>query len=552
MEQEQAIGSRSAVIFAPETRWGEITPVTEVQSLVLTGTPTGGSFKLGFMGIESGSITYNTTEATTAAAIQVALLAMSNIGGSNVSVSAPGAQDTYTITFAASLASVGLPLLTLSTNALTGGTSPTGTVTRLTAGTPRWRQLRIQPGTSLQPNFATYKSKEITRKRIPRKTVYGTMRPDGTLPCELSPRGWNPFFYHLLGGSVTTTPGPVNQVQTIQTTGGATGGTFRLEFNGKSTTDLAYNASASAIQTALQSLSTIGSGNATCAGGDLPAAVNVSFVSSLAGTNNALIGVSDNSLTGGTEPEVCIDETTQGIPSGYYKHVLVGSVALPTGFSIEEQHLDLASSDKPYFGFLGGRVNSFSGDVTIDQTLGGTFQLMFREALDPSSTSLNTGPTPEPDTDDPYTAVQVSLLEGSTRRDLGTMRQFSFAISNNFNADKGFAIGDNRRKNLKAGDRTTNGSATVMFNNSDLIAKAKAGTNTTLKLLAVSGQSSMEFLWPNVRLLPTNGIWPVITDSGQLEISLLFEAAEDTTIGSPTNGTEIQLTIVTPEPDITI
>ncbi|HNC59273.1 MAG TPA: hypothetical protein PLP33_27850 [Leptospiraceae bacterium] len=52
-----------------------------------------------------------------------------------------------------------------------------------------------------------------------------------------------------------------NLVQNIAIS--ATGGTFTVTYKGQTTSALAYNASASTVQTALQGLSTIGSGNAT-------------------------------------------------------------------------------------------------------------------------------------------------------------------------------------------------------------------------------------------------------------------------------------------------
>jgi HK97 family phage major capsid protein len=57
-----------------------------------------------------------------------------------------------------------------------------------------------------------------------------------------------------------------NEVQTVTITGSATGGTFTLTFRGATTSGLAYNAAAATVQTALQGLSTIGSGNATVSG----------------------------------------------------------------------------------------------------------------------------------------------------------------------------------------------------------------------------------------------------------------------------------------------
>src|SRR5262249_19038185 len=73
----------------------------------------------------------------------------------------------------------------------------------------------------------------------------------------------------------------VNEVQTI--TINATGGTFTITFNGQTTGALAFNASQGTVQTALQGLSTIGTGNVSVS---LSGTVyTVTFVGSLAATN---------------------------------------------------------------------------------------------------------------------------------------------------------------------------------------------------------------------------------------------------------------------------
>src|SRR5262249_11277876 len=57
----------------------------------------------------------------------------------------------------------------------------------------------------------------------------------------------------------------VNNVQRVSVTGPVTG-TFRLTFNGQQTSALANNASAAAVQSALEALSTIGVGNVSVTG----------------------------------------------------------------------------------------------------------------------------------------------------------------------------------------------------------------------------------------------------------------------------------------------
>lgn len=102
---------------------------SEVQTLNVTGTPTGGTFKLKFRDRTTAAIAYNAN----AAAIQAALEALSTIGAGNVAVTGttPGP---FTLTFQAAKGKQVLPNVTLAVNALTGGTSPSVTIVEATPG----------------------------------------------------------------------------------------------------------------------------------------------------------------------------------------------------------------------------------------------------------------------------------------------------------------------------------------------------------------------------------------------------------------------------------
>lgn len=91
----------------------------EIQTATVSGTPTGGTFRLALDGKPTAALAYNATGAV----VQAALEALGNVGTGNVGVSLSGA--VYTITFQGALANQDIPLLTLFANALTGGSSPT-------------------------------------------------------------------------------------------------------------------------------------------------------------------------------------------------------------------------------------------------------------------------------------------------------------------------------------------------------------------------------------------------------------------------------------------
>lgn len=95
--------------------------------------------------------------------------------------------------------------------------------------------------------------------------------------------------------------GITNATQTILLTGNPSGGTFTLTYQGATTSAIAYNAAASAVQAALQALSTIGSGGATVsgnAGGPWTATINREGASLLSGSGAG--------LTGGVSPAVSV------------------------------------------------------------------------------------------------------------------------------------------------------------------------------------------------------------------------------------------------------
>jgi hypothetical protein len=104
----------------------------DVQTVSISGTPTGGSFPLAFGG-DAVSLAYNTNAAT----MQSTLQGMPTIGASNVTCSGGPLPGTAIIcTFAGSLNSGQQSLMTTSSASLTGGTSPTVSVAHTTPGLP--------------------------------------------------------------------------------------------------------------------------------------------------------------------------------------------------------------------------------------------------------------------------------------------------------------------------------------------------------------------------------------------------------------------------------
>jgi hypothetical protein len=108
----------------------------EVQTITIGGTPTGGSFKLGFKGQTTGAIAWSATNATLIANIQAALRALATVGGANVNVavgSMTAGIGTATVTFVSALGKKAVPTISVVSNDLTG-TAPTVAVAETTPG----------------------------------------------------------------------------------------------------------------------------------------------------------------------------------------------------------------------------------------------------------------------------------------------------------------------------------------------------------------------------------------------------------------------------------
>lgn len=132
------------------------------------------------------------------------------------------------------------------------------------------------------------------------------VRDGGRLHILLAPVGTsNPTLAML--DTFDPDTGTGNEAQTVTITGGPTGGTFTLDLDTEVTAGIAYNASASAVQSALEALPNVEPGDVAVTGGPLPGApVVVSFRGQFAGQDVPLMVADDSGLTGGTTPDVAV------------------------------------------------------------------------------------------------------------------------------------------------------------------------------------------------------------------------------------------------------
>lgn len=141
---------------------------------------------------------------------------------------------------------------------------------------------------------------------------------DGTMKLTADTAG-KPFAVTVSIGSGN------NEIQVITLSGTvATGGTFTLTFDGQTTGTIAYNASAATVETALEVLSNIGSGDATVSG-SAGGPWTVEFTNALAATNVALMTINVSNLTGGVNEVQTISSPSN--PSGGTFTLLFGGQA---------------------------------------------------------------------------------------------------------------------------------------------------------------------------------------------------------------------------------
>lgn len=106
--------------------------------------------------------------------------------------------------------------------------------------------------------------------------------------------------------------GGVNEQQTVTITGTPTGGTFTLTYAGLTTAPIAFNATAGAVQTALEALANINTGNALVSGGPGPGTPYVVTFRNALGNQNVAQMTAAHAFTGGTTPAIAVTTTTAG------------------------------------------------------------------------------------------------------------------------------------------------------------------------------------------------------------------------------------------------
>lgn len=156
-------------------------------------------------------------------------------------------------------------------------------------------------------------------------------------------------------------------------TGSPTGGTFTLTRGAATTSPIAYNATAAAVQTALEALNTVGTGNVAVSGNN-GGPYTIAFINDMADVAVTLTGSA--SFTGGSTPNITVASQTTGTAPTQIplipiqtNHVdlyledsyaaLTGATPISRGFNYEFAIADKADVIKP----LRSTVSGFAAHV---------------------------------------------------------------------------------------------------------------------------------------------------------------------------------------------
>jgi RHS repeat-associated protein len=163
---------------------------------------------------------------------------------------------------------------------------------------------------------------------------------------------------------VTSNSYAADAVQTVKLTGSPTGGTFTLTFGGQTTGAIAFNASASTVQSALAALSSIGTGNVV-----VTPAVNggweVRFTGTLGGVYQSQMTADGTGLSGGTSPTAAVSTLSLGGDAGN-----VVDVTDPKGLDTRTYSDPMGRAVQSINDFTDGTVTT-SSNKTTDYTYNG-------------------------------------------------------------------------------------------------------------------------------------------------------------------------------------
>lgn len=398
--------------------------VNMVQRVQLPAGLTGGTFTLSFEGQTTSNLTYDES----AADIETALKALSNIGSSDVSVSGE-AGGPWDVEFSGTLAAASQTLLTGSGTNLAGqsvtvtttqhglpgdnhrvriegtqllsetdpigfyfdanepGVSSTGTAVS-TQTDAQWQgYLAIFYGLSSSSSIAmtrTTVETATTRTFVIEAEIIAEKAGQTVLAPTVSVSSISGYDQNATIETTVVAAGgsSANETQVVTLPGSPTGGTFTLTFQGQTTAAIAYDASTSSVASALEALSNIGSGDVTVTGS--AGSWTVEFTSALAATDLGQMSGNGTNLTGGS---VAVSTTQAAVPNENEQVLLTMSASVTSGTftltydSSESTDIAYNATSAAVKSALEATASIGSGDVNVSGPAGGPWLIEFTGSL---------------------------------------------------------------------------------------------------------------------------------------------------------------------------
>lgn len=321
---EGGVRSPLSVTTVTQQREYSSTPVNQVQHYY-NAQAVGGTYTVRIGTVTSGAIAYTASAAT----VQAALEAMSNVGSGNVLVTSTEADEfgyAYDVEFQGTLAGTTMPIIVIDNTNLTGGSVRATIATPGSDGTNEKQKVTLggsPAGGTFTLTFSGATTAAIAYNAttativaalealaniaVGDVAVTGSAGGPWTVEFQATYRATN---VPQMTGSGASLTGGVVDVSTIQeatdvtdevqtvTIHEATGGTFTLTYSGQTTAAIPRGASASSVQLALENLSNIDTGDVIVTGSS-GGPWEVNFTSTLGGTDVSLMTASAAGLTGG-------------------------------------------------------------------------------------------------------------------------------------------------------------------------------------------------------------------------------------------------------------
>lgn len=220
-------------------------------------------------------------------------------------------------------------------------------------------------------------------------------------------------------------------VQTISETGPPTAGDFTLTLDEVTSGNIAWDATAAAVQAALVAMSNIGAGNVSCAGGPLPGTpVVATFQGTLADSVVDLMTATSTGLTGGTADVVL---TTPGVPTYALYDAMAGWSdlgATKNGITITINNGEDTFDIDQQLSIIGSQPNSWT--VTVGSSLAESTPERMQIAWEGSAITIDNTPMSGPEEQIGFGAPNYYIqrrLAVLFQRPSGLIRGYFFRIT---------------------------------------------------------------------------------------------------------------------------